>query len=355
MMQNLIKLFERIFQSLNANTIIYIIIGKILLFLTTWQGMKLFEPETSPFHDFLDYLWFFIVTITTVGYGDISPESSGGKWVGMILIVFGIALFGAVIGFISSSVIFILDKSRRGMMQLHERNHIVIIGYHPEKTKTLIQQLLGDKHRENRMIVLCYTADQADENPLPECTMGVKNTQGWKNTLERACLSEASRIILDLEKDSLAFELGLWVNTLKNSTSHVVVALEQVERGRNVVDMINVDFECVDSNDTSMISQACQDPGVSRLFLTLTNNLQGQVAYRSNIPKTVKSCQYGTLLHWFKTTYDALIIAITETQDLNPVIVENPTSTRMIDGGMGFYYLASERLTEIDWDKMAQS
>lgn len=344
-----IKPFERLLQSLDTNTIIYLFLGKVVLFVVTWAGMSFFEPLSSPLRSFFNYLWFYVVTITTVGYGDISPESVGGKLIGIFLIVVGIILFGSVIGFISSSVIYTLDKIKRGQMQLHESGHLIIIGYHLEKTQQLVEHLLADKHQENNALVLCHTAEQCKTNPLPKLIKTVCNSEGWLDTFQRACLPKAKRIIVDLENDLKAVELCVRINVMKNPEAHVVVALRHLPTKEDVLAMINPTFECVDSDNTSMITQACQDPGVSRLFATLLNNFYGQVAFRANIPQTFSACSFGSLLHQFKKIHNALVIATTDSHDLNPVIRENPSAESQVCGGMGLYYLASERLTQINW------
>ena len=48
-------------------------------------------------HSYFDALWFTIVTITTVGYGDIVPETVAGKALTMALMVIGIVLWSVTI------------------------------------------------------------------------------------------------------------------------------------------------------------------------------------------------------------------------------------------------------------------
>ena len=49
-----------------------------------------------------DALWWAIVTITTVGYGDRFPVSSEGRLVGALLMTAGVGLFGTFSGFVAS-------------------------------------------------------------------------------------------------------------------------------------------------------------------------------------------------------------------------------------------------------------
>lgn len=59
-------------------------------------AMYLAERAVNPdLGSFFDAIWWSVSTITTVGYGDITPVTPPGRLVGMLLMLFGTATFGA--------------------------------------------------------------------------------------------------------------------------------------------------------------------------------------------------------------------------------------------------------------------
>src|SRR5258708_9994118 len=77
----------------------------VSMLLVVFASIGILQFETVP-HAHIksadDALWWAIVTITTVGYGDRYPVTSEGRLLAAGLMVFGVALFGTFSGFVAS-------------------------------------------------------------------------------------------------------------------------------------------------------------------------------------------------------------------------------------------------------------
>jgi voltage-gated potassium channel len=73
------------------------------LFIGAWLAL-LFEENAagSNIHSYPDALWWAIVTVTTVGYGDRYPVTEGGRLVATVLMLLGIGLIGVLTATVAS-------------------------------------------------------------------------------------------------------------------------------------------------------------------------------------------------------------------------------------------------------------
>ena len=60
------------------------------------------DVEGSNIQGLPDALWWALVTVTTVGYGDQFPVTAGGRGVGVVLMLMGIGIFGLLAGSLAS-------------------------------------------------------------------------------------------------------------------------------------------------------------------------------------------------------------------------------------------------------------
>jgi len=71
-----------------------VLIALIAVFVSSVLMTVFEEAADGSIRGFSDALWWAIATVTTVGYGDVSPVTTAGRAVAVFLMIVGIALFG---------------------------------------------------------------------------------------------------------------------------------------------------------------------------------------------------------------------------------------------------------------------
>lgn len=89
-----------------------------------------FEYKANPeIKNFFDVIWWWVVTSTTLGYGDIVPVTVAGRIVAIFTIFTGFFLYTNSVALIAESVHHLLERKSRGKAQIKSINHIVLCEY----------------------------------------------------------------------------------------------------------------------------------------------------------------------------------------------------------------------------------
>lgn len=83
----------------SQRSFVYVLSVTTVLVLVAAQLLHMLEPMPG---GFADGLWWAVVTITTVGYGDITPETPAGRIVAVMLMLAGTALIATIAASISA-------------------------------------------------------------------------------------------------------------------------------------------------------------------------------------------------------------------------------------------------------------
>lgn len=68
--------------------------------------LKMLEQSDNPeFSDFFSVLWFCFVTISTIGYGDLSPKHFLARIITILLLLVGIGLFSTISAFSIAKIV----------------------------------------------------------------------------------------------------------------------------------------------------------------------------------------------------------------------------------------------------------
>ncbi|MDP6776077.1 MAG: ion transporter [Candidatus Latescibacteria bacterium] len=94
---------------------LYIILFVLLIMLVTTSSLMYFiEHEAQPeaFSSIPAAMWWGVVTLTTVGYGDVYPVTPLGRFLGILIALLGIGMFALPAGILSSGFVDALQHRR---------------------------------------------------------------------------------------------------------------------------------------------------------------------------------------------------------------------------------------------------
>lgn len=115
----------------------FVVIGGVSLFLAE-------RGENAAIDSIGDGLWWGLVTITTVGFGDIAPITPVGRIVGSVLMVMGMFMLALFAGIVGNTLLGSVLNLRQEVVRMSGLvNHVVVCGYDPG-ARMLMRALLEE-------------------------------------------------------------------------------------------------------------------------------------------------------------------------------------------------------------------
>ena len=89
------------------------IIASVTVSMTIISGVLIHFTDKKNYPDIGDGLWWAIQTVTTVGYGDLVPTSTTGRFIAALVMVVGIGFLTVITATITSTFI---ESARRRLL-----------------------------------------------------------------------------------------------------------------------------------------------------------------------------------------------------------------------------------------------
>ena len=181
-----------------------------------------------------DALWYSIVSITTIGYGDLAPDSMGARiGTAIFIVLLGLSAFTAAIGMTVDWLIDLQLKERTGLGRALARDHLLIVNYPSERrVRQVIDEFLGDpRHKDDEIVVI---TDKVDSLPF-DLRNGhfVRGSPLEEETYSRANVGDARQAIVlspgydDPSSDSVNASI---VSILEHLNPEIRTVVESAER-----------------------------------------------------------------------------------------------------------------------------
>lgn len=278
------------------------------------------------------FVYWYATTASTVGYGDLSPKSDGGRLTVALFVMPGaIALFTVAI---ARAFAGISDRWRRRRMGLADfsrmAGHIVLVGYDADRTPRMIDEILADGAGQDIVLLATDALDNVASTHRFVRATALTNAAD----LARAGVAAASKVVVQAPRDAETMGATLAVTAI-NEAAHVVCFLRDRDTAR-LIEAHCPSVEVVLTPAVELLAKALSDPGSSRMIAQLASHRdEGATLYAMVASAAESFAQASDRLRG----RDAVLVAVARTGE-HPRF--DPQAA--IAPGDRLFYIARERV-----------
>ncbi|MBI5969288.1 MAG: NAD-binding protein [Deltaproteobacteria bacterium] len=301
----------------------YILGITLVILLGGATSLYLLEHRVNRAVDSLgDAIYWAIISMTTTGYGDITPSTPAGRVIAAMVVVSGLLLLSLVTATVAS--VFVEKKIRegKGLETVKFRDHVVLCGWN-NHAEEVIEGLLRSMPVKKLSLVLVNELSEEEVETLkykyqPHDFKFLRGDFAHEDVLARANIAQArSAIILadtsgqhSLEKADERTIIGtLAIKSLAPEVETCAELLNPENRQhlrRASVDEIVVRGEHIGN----LIASATASPGLPRVIFSLLSPEEENNLWKVEIPSRFIGKTVADLSAYFKKEHKALLIAL---------------------------------------------
>jgi voltage-gated potassium channel len=291
--------------------------------------MSIVEPNTTMANAF----WWSIVTLTTVGYGDITPNTIAGRFIGILIMFFGIGILGLFTATIASFFVERKLKEERGMSTFEFENHIIICEWN-FRAKEILNELRSDPKMETTPVILIT---EIERKPLDDDFLYFIQGGVTEENLKRANFEKAKTVVIlgDDRLDDYARDAKVILSTLTvESINADVYTIAELVDGNNVrhCQRAHADEIIVSSEFSSkLISRATRDHGISKVLSELLSSRYGNDLYKIAVKTDMIGKKFIDIFTGMKRDHNSTVLALQRA--VTGEMISNPAMEMRVNEG----------------------
>jgi voltage-gated potassium channel len=344
---------------------VLIAIMTLSVILLSSVGVRYFEQPAadSNIRSIWDGIWWAVVTVATVGYGDRFPVSVGGRIVGFVLMFFGVGMMSLLTATIAS--IFVEKKimEDKGLETVKVKDHLIICGWN-QHTEEMLAGLTTYGLTGDAPIILIneLSLDEIEALRLKYKKFNLKFLRGdyvREDVLVRANIAGArfAVIMADVSgghsRERTDERTALAALTIKYLAPQVKTIAELLDgENRQHLKRANVEEIIVRGEHIgSLLATAVKSPGLPRLISGMLSLGDTNKFWRVEIPKTFIGKTFHDLSTHYRDKQHAILIGFLKDkkamklEDLlsdNTSVIDNFIREKIRETKKDFYYEKDE-------------
>jgi voltage-gated potassium channel len=164
--------------------------------------------------------YWAVITLTTVGYGDITPVTPAGRIFVVFVSILGIGMVAIFAGTFASYLIGI--KTEKEMKRLRKMTDIILICGYNEKIKNFLKEI----EVESKNMVCIAPLEERPED-LPESIVFISGKSYEDKYLLKAKIFEVAEAIISLDHDQDAILTALAIGGLNRKTEIICNVIKE--------------------------------------------------------------------------------------------------------------------------------
>lgn len=203
-----------------------------------------------------DALYWTMITMATIGYGDIIPRTFEGRILALTTAVVGIAAFTAFISIVAESFLSMSIKKSMGLGRMG-RVDVVVVGDAEECVETIRE--LKANLQESKIV---WVTSQ-----VPKVDLEVEFVVGGlsdESTLKRGGVGRARHIVLCTREDATALYLSLLCRKLNRKAR--ISGIARSKKARELLEETGIDHVVSSELLARILASTVFEPGVADFF-----------------------------------------------------------------------------------------